>query len=163
MQKYPKCIIDNVEEDEPDANGDVDISRPNPNGVEWDNLYLDLNGIVHNATHGEDLRERPDGLQSQMENIMKYIDRLIRIVRPRKLLYIAVDGVAPRAKMNQQRSRRFRAVQEMEERASVEAGLREKMIAMGGRVPAKKKPSWDHNVITPGSPFMTTLSEALRW
>ena len=71
MQKYPKCIVEHVHEDAPDADGNVDITRANPNGVEFDNLYLDLNGIVHNATHGEDLKERPEGLQAQMENIMK--------------------------------------------------------------------------------------------
>lgn len=34
---------------------------------------------------------------------------LVRVVNPKKLLYIGLDGVAPRAKINQSRDRRFKS------------------------------------------------------
>ena len=71
-----------------------------------DNLYLDLNGIVHNCIHGNDAKKHErisklDDLEEVWANIMKAIDEIVHVVKPRKLLFMAVDGVAPRAKMNQ--------------------------------------------------------------
>ncbi len=60
-------------------------------------------------------------------NVMKYMDRLFNAVRPRRLLYMAIDGVAPRAKMNQQRSRRFKAAKEAGELKDLQDEIRQEM------------------------------------
>jgi len=80
---------------------------------------------------------------------------LYKLVQPKGVLYLAVDGVAPRAKMNQQRSRRFRSAKEAEQLAS-------EILAREGALPDAKR--FDSNCITPGTDFMLKLSLALhKW
>jgi len=122
-----------------------------------------MNGIVHPCSHPED-RPPPKDEEEMMMAIFKYTDRVVSMVRPRKLLMIAIDGVAPRAKMNQQRSRRFRSAQEAKEKEEDKAELLKMLKSQGGRIEEPEiKKAWDSNEITPGTPFMDILAASLRY
>ncbi|ESK84121.1 5 -3 exoribonuclease [Moniliophthora roreri MCA 2997] len=122
---------------------------------EFDNLYLDFNGIIHNCSHPNDEDAHFRLSEEQIfTSIFAYVDHLFGKIRPKKLFFMAVDGVAPRAKMNQQRSRRFRTAKEARE-------VREKAEAKGEKLPDEK--AFDSNCITPGTSFMAKLSEQLRY
>ena len=53
-----------------------------------------------------------EDLEEVWADIMRAIDEIVHTVKPKKLLMLALDGVAPRAKMNQQRARRFRTAKD---------------------------------------------------
>jgi 5'-3' exoribonuclease 1 len=76
------------------------------------------------------------------------------MIKPRKVFFMAIDGVAPRAKMNQQRGRRFRSAKEAETR---EAEAKQK----GEKLPEEAR--FDSNCITPGTEFMDRLHQHLKY
>jgi len=103
-----------------------------------DHLYIDMNGILHCCAHNnlddeEGLEDdqattshnnnfdqitpiaqtQPITMGEITQSVGYYLDRLVKeVAQPRHLLYIAIDGVAPRAKLNQQRARRYQNGQE---------------------------------------------------
>lgn len=102
-------------------------------------LYVDLNGVIHPLCHGpavDDLSE-----EEKIKNILLYLENLIELVKPTSVLYLAADGVAPRAKINQQRARRY-------------------MSAAGASSSAEKK--FDPNAISPGTLFMDRVTKAIQ-
>lgn len=121
---------------------------------EFDNLYLDMNGIIHVCSHPND--DDPHFRITEEKiflDIFNYIDFLFRMIKPKKTFFMAVDGVAPRAKMNQQRGRRFKSAKE--------AQAQEKEARDRGEVlPTEER--FDSNCISPGTEFMARLQDQLQ-
>jgi len=166
--RYPKIVIE--------AREDLDIGFDINKVIEdnfgenrmmpiIDNLYLDMNGIIHPCAHPED-REAPSSLEEMFNSIFDYCDKVISIIKPKKLIYMAIDGVAPRAKMNQQRSRRFRAAIDAEQKEriakKIEKEWRDKGLPTEFLDSKKQKFKFDSNFITPGTEFLDDCSKALK-
>ncbi|XP_029664328.1 5'-3' exoribonuclease 1 isoform X1 [Formica exsecta] len=120
---------------------------------EFDYLYLDMNGIIHTCSHPNDDVCFRISEEDIFKNIFHYIEVLFNMIRPQKLFFMAIDGVAPRAKINQQRGRRFRAAKDAEVQEA-------KAKAKGIEIPKEKR--FDSNCITPGTLFMAKLGEQLK-
>jgi len=82
-----------------------------------------------------------------IRSVIVYIIKLRDHVQPTDLLYVAVDGVVPMAKIRQQRMRRFKSVWVAAEEA---------------RIRGVDAAGWDRNAITPGTEFMDRLTSRLE-
>ncbi|KAL6653946.1 hypothetical protein ACP70R_007411 [Stipagrostis hirtigluma subsp. patula] len=167
VTKYPG-VISSAKEEPAAGHGS---SKGTPDGIVYDNLYLDMNFIIHSCFHPQDQMHAPTHVRAPttldevFESMFAYMDCLIRIVRPRRLLYFAVDGVAPCAKMNQIRRGRFQTARRQAAAEVEEDRLQEESRAQGKEAPPRETLSEvsDPNVITPGTEFMEKLSQALEY
>jgi 5'-3' exonuclease len=72
-----------------------------------------MNGIIHHCrqVRSEDtVTNCVQGNKAEQQLILEvfeYVENLVYVVQPYKNLFMALDGVPPRAKMTQQRQRRF--------------------------------------------------------
>lgn len=119
-----------------------------PNKINIDNFYLDSNSIIYDAIKTNIYKKGDITYESKIikwicEKLLFYIN----LINPKKKVLIAFDGVAPVAKLDQQRNRRYNTwfVNNFLEKAENE-----------------KKELWDTTSITPGSNFMKTLSSDIK-
>ena len=116
-------------------------------------LALDLNCAIYHCLSKLQKKTPYEALKHQefedslIQSVIKYIVKLRDHVQPTELLYVAVDGVVPMAKIRQQRMRRFKSVWVGAEEAKIKG-------VVGGT-------GWDRNAITPGTIFMDKLSKRL--
>ena len=124
-----------------------------------DRIFFDLNCAIHPCAkkiadnfkydkHKNNIYE-----QKIIKATIDYIIKIINITKPTELVYIAIDGVAPRAKMEQQRTRRFKSIKEKSLIRNIKTQYDENY---------EDNDVWDTNAITPGTIFMEKLSEKIR-
>ena len=117
--------------------------------AEVHNLYIDSNSVIYDAlrrlTFGE--QEMNDQFEERlMEETCNTLLSYIETIRPTKRVFIAFDGVAPVAKLEQQRQRRNK---------SVFFRVLEGEVKERWNIPETR--SWDQTAITPGTAFMAKL------
>lgn len=123
-----------------------------------DYFLIDANCLIHPVcfkiiAENQDITNN-DILENKMFiAVIEYLDKIISYVEPKKGIYLAIDGVAPVAKIKQQRSRRFKSVADK---------------IMWDNIKRKhNRPlshHWNNNAITPGTEFMVKLhNKIIDW
>ena len=116
-------------------------------------LYLDCNSILYEAVHTIDFSGWSETNSFPKTTIIiqwsiRKIEEYISHIRPTNLVFIAFDGVAPVAKMSQQRDRRYKS------------WYQSKMFRdIMGKQTADP---WNTSAITPGTAFMDELNVRMR-
>jgi 5'-3' exonuclease len=131
-----------------------------------DSLLIDANGIIHNcvkevyfpearvrfapASKTAPKVEETNEKKKVFKNIVSYINNLYKIVKPKKIIFIAIDGTAPVAKQAQQRQRRYKSAETRNEAFDTNA------------ITKNLNPTFDTNAITPGTEFMSELVDYIN-
>jgi 5'-3' exonuclease len=126
-----------------------------------DNLYLDCNSIIYDAVHeAHKAQAQADAENSKINNFSTFekllikmvcekLDHYIKLLVPAQRVLIAFDGVAPVAKLEQQRKRRYMS------------WYNEKIVA---ELKNEKSDTttWSTSSITPGTEFMKQLTAEIK-
>ena len=122
------------------------------------NFYLDSNSIIYNALENIEGEFNEEFVNKLIKNICLQIDNYIKEINPTNLVYISFDGVAPFAKLKQQKERRFKSKIVTELLNDI---ISEKCpsIPINYNINNRK---FDRTCITPGTYFMEQLDEKVR-
>jgi len=118
------------------------------NSLKVDNLYLDCNSIIYDSYHKMDVTKIDESVASSIiRSVISKIEEYIHTIKPCQTVIIAFDGVAPVAKLEQQRNRRYKSWFQNE--------YSKKLFNK------PKEDVWNTAAITPGTKFMKELNETV--
>ena len=138
------------------------------------NLYMDCNGIIYDAVRVHDISDfkstgactKQDAYETAiLQHVCDKISEYVAQVKPVNRVFLTFDGVAPVAKMNQQRERRYRTwfTSEMEKQFTAVAPATTAAPATAATTSVKpisiveSEENWSTACITPGTAFMNKL------
>ena len=150
--KKLKCIDDIILQRLIEGDLEEDIIKRKD--IDW--FLIDANCAIH-PTCFKVLKEiegdiNNSKLEGKMINaVIEYFEHLINYVSPVKGVLLSIDGVAPAAKIKQQRYRRFKSIYDRD----LENRIRQKHNK-------EEKKHWNNSAITPGTEFMERLHNKIN-
>jgi 5'-3' exonuclease len=107
--------------------------------IACDYFFIDANSMIYDSYYELDSPTESQIIQKTIEKLKN----IIEMFSPKKIAFVAFDGVAPQAKMNQQKQRRYKSY-------------------LTKHILDTKSSKWNTNAITPGTEFMNKLNKQLH-
>ena len=132
------------------------------------NLYMDTNGLIYDAvrivgsSRGMSNQEYEDLI---INTVCNKISEYAALFRPSDNVLIAFDGVAPVAKLNQQRERRYKSwfTTVVEQTITQKNALLDPLsVTASAATTVVAHKAWNTSAITPGTLFMNKLNTRMR-
>ena len=131
------------------------IKKFERNNITINNLYIDSNSIIYDGVNAIEYKNNNDLFENKLISwICNKLVYYINLIEPTQKVLIAFDGVAPVAKLEQQRNRRYKTwyvnnkIQELKSDNKVDDTI--------------LKSKWDTTAITPGTKFMNKLYNGIE-
>jgi len=130
------------------------IRKLNTYNLHVDRFYLDSNSIIYDVIKNHTTQPT---VNSIITDVIVKIGEYIKVISPKKLVYIAFDGVAPIAKLEQQRQRRYKSWYQCKMMRNIKNGTTTTAISSIPEIA-----EWNTCQITPGTPFMDELNNRIK-
>jgi 5'-3' exonuclease len=131
------------------------LKRDELNVESIDSLLIDANCLLHPQcfkvlAENPKLEDKKELERKMLNGCIEYLKYIIEYTDPQKEIYIAIDGVAPTAKVKQQRQRRYKSVNDKLLFDKIKKKHNKEITTY-----------WNNSAITPGTEFMKLLTNKI--